>query len=125
MSLLLCMMLLSTLWKSRRLLRGGGAQGAAQGNVDTRRKNQARLQPYPDESPRTAAAARAACSRVAPENSLSAESTGVVALATTVITSPNARAASGSDRAPGNSLPAESAAGVAALARTILTSPKT
>ena len=125
MLLLLCMMLLSTLWKSRRLLRGG-AQGAAQGNVDTRRKNQARLQPYPDESPaHTAAAARAACSRVAPENSLTAESTGVVALATTVITSPNSRAASGSARAPGNCRPAESAAGVAALARTILTSPKT
>ncbi len=89
-----CMMLSSQLRQSTRLLRGN-AQGAARGNVNTRR-NQARQQPYPDESPRTAAA-RETRSRVAPENSRTTPvSTGAAASVSTVIPSPNTRGAAAS-----------------------------
>jgi hypothetical protein len=104
-----CMMSFSPLRQSTRLLRSN-AQGAARGNVNTRR-NQARQQSYPDESPHTAAA-RETRSRVAPENSRTTiVSTGAAASVSTVIPSPNTRgAATGRARAP---------------ATTVITSPNT
>jgi len=115
------MMLSSPLRQSTRLLRGG-AQGAAQGNVNTRR-NQARPQPYPAESPRTAAA-RAARS-VAPENSLTAESpAGAAPSVSTVITSPNTRAAAARARgAPAAAQPAPAAPVIPAAARRTRAAP--
>ncbi|KAI2491742.1 hypothetical protein MHU86_22819 [Fragilaria crotonensis] len=78
--------------QSTRLLRGN-AQGAAQGNVNTRR-NQARPQPYLDESPRTAAA-RVTRSRVAPGNSRTTpvSTEAAASVSTAVIPSPNTRGA--------------------------------
>ena len=87
-----CMMSSSPVRQSTRLLRGN-AQGAAQGNVNTRR-NQARPQPYPDESPRRAAA-RVTRSRVAPENSRTTpvSTEAAASVSTAVIPSPNTRGA--------------------------------
>ena len=87
-----CIMSSSTVRQRTRLLRGN-AQGAAQGNVNTRR-NQARPQPYPDESPRTAAA-RLTRSRVAPGNSQTTpvSTEAAASVSTAVIPSPNTRGA--------------------------------
>jgi hypothetical protein len=87
------------------------------------RRNQARPQPYPDESPRTAAA-RAARS-VAPENSLTAESPiGAAPSVSTVITSPNTRAAAARARgAPAAAQPAPAAPVIPAAARCTRAAP--
>jgi hypothetical protein len=126
---LLCMMSSSPLRQSTRLLRGN-AQGAAQANVNTRR-TQARQQPYPDESPRTAAA-RETRSRVAPENSRTTPvSTGAAALVSTVIPSPNTRAAARVAAASVSTvIPSPNTRGAAAgharaPATTVITSPNT
>jgi hypothetical protein len=124
-----CMMSSSPLRQSTRLLRGN-AQGAAPGNVNTRR-TQARQQPYPDESPRTAAA-RETRSRVAPENSRTTSvSTGAAASVSTVIPSPNTRAAARVAAASVSTLiPSPNTRGAAAgraraPATTVITSPNT
>ena len=87
-----CTMSASPVRQSTRLLRGN-AQGAAQGNVNTRR-NRARPQPYPVESPGTAAA-RVTRSRVAPENSRTTpvRTEAAASASTAAIPSPNTRRA--------------------------------
>jgi len=122
----------STVRQSTRLLRGN-AQGAAQGNVNTRR-NQARPQPYPDESPRTAAA-RLTRSRVAPGNSQTTpvSTEAAASVSTAVIPSPNTRGAAAREAAasvstviPSPNTRAGAAARVlAASVSTVIPSPNT
>ena len=121
----------STGRQSTRLLRGN-AQGAAQGNVNTRR-NQARPQPYPDESPRTAAA-RLTRSRVAPGNSQTTpvSTEAAASVSTAVIPSPNTRGAAAREAAASVStvIPSPNTRGaaarvLAASVSTVIPSPNT